>query len=186
MTTPIENQPILPVRQLSANQSYEITLTLSDEDSRRIAADLDLTALRKARLKGTLAPFGQNDWEFKGEIGATVVQPCVVTLAPVTTRLDEPVLRRFLAELPEMAGSEEEEIEMPEDDSVDALGHEISLLDIFSEALSLALPAYPRAEGADLGEAVFAADGVTPLRDEDAKPFAGLAALKAKMEDGGE
>ena len=38
-----------------------------------------------------------------------------------------------------------------------------------------------RKEGAELGEAVYAEDGVTPMRDEDAKPFAGLAALRAKM-----
>jgi hypothetical protein len=30
---------------------------------------------------------------------------------------------------------------------------------------------------------VFAEDGVTPLRDEDTKPFAGLAALRDRLED---
>ncbi|NNK79430.1 MAG: DUF177 domain-containing protein, partial [Litoreibacter sp.] len=51
------------------------------------------------------------------------------------------------------------------------------------EALSLALPAYPRAEGAELGETVFSEPGTDPMSDEDAKPFAALAALKNKMNE---
>ena len=42
----------------------------------------------------------------------------------------------------------------------------------------------PRAEGVELGERVFSEEGVKPMRDADAKPFAGLAALKEKMEKG--
>ena len=48
--------------------------------------------------------------------------------------------------------------------------------------LVLALPDYPRAEGVELGERVFSEEGVKPMKDADAKPFAGLAALKEKME----
>ncbi len=43
-------------------------------------------------------------------------------------------------------------------------------------------PLYPRADGAELGEAVFAEDGAEPLSDEDVKPFAGLAALRDKLD----
>ena len=52
------------------------------------------------------------------------------------------------------------------------------------EALALALPAYPRANGAALGEAVFAAQGVAPLRDEDLRPFSGLASLAERLKSG--
>jgi uncharacterized metal-binding protein YceD (DUF177 family) len=54
---------------------------------------------------------------------------------------------------------------------------------VLTEALSLALPDFPRADGAELGSQVYAADGVAPMTDEDAKPFAGLASLKAKLTD---
>ena len=54
-----------------------------------------------------------------------------------------------------------------------------------SVALALALPLYPRAPGAELGQAVFAEPGTAPLKDEDLRPFAGLAGLKAKLEGGG-
>jgi len=46
-----------------------------------------------------------------------------------------------------------------------------------AEALALALPLYPRAPDADLGEAVFTTPGQAPMTHEAAKPFAGLADL---------
>ena len=36
-------------------------------------------------------------------------------------------------------------------------------------------------EAEELGEAVYAEDGVQPMRDEDTKPFAGLAALRGQL-----
>jgi uncharacterized metal-binding protein YceD (DUF177 family) len=50
-----------------------------------------------------------------------------------------------------------------------------------AEALALALPLYPRAPGAELGEAAFTEPGKPVLRDEDARPFAGLAHLRDKL-----
>ncbi len=49
------------------------------------------------------------------------------------------------------------------------------------EALTLALPLYPRADGADLGEPVFTEPGKRPLTDEDARPFAGLKDLRDRL-----
>jgi uncharacterized metal-binding protein YceD (DUF177 family) len=107
-----------------------------------------------------------------------------VTLDPVTTRIEETVERVYV---PEEAYFEEEddiggESEMPEDTSTEPLGMVISARDAMIESLLLALPQYPRATDADLGEAVFAEDGVTPLKDEDTKPFAGLAALRDQLD----
>ena len=52
------------------------------------------------------------------------------------------------------------------------------------EALALALPPYPRAPGASLGEAVFAEQGVALLRDDDLRPFSGLASLAERLNSG--
>jgi hypothetical protein len=51
-----------------------------------------------------------------------------------------------------------------------------------AEALALALPDYPRAPDAEMETGQFAAPGVDPMTDEDAKPLAGLAALRARMD----
>jgi uncharacterized metal-binding protein YceD (DUF177 family) len=145
-----------------------------------LARTLDLSALRKVRLEGELHPRGRRDWDLEGRLGATIVQPCVVTLAPVTTRIEEAVARRFRADLPEPpAGAE---IEMPEDDALEPLPDTLDLGLVLTEALALAIPEYPRADGATLDEAVFTEPGAAPMTDDDAKPFAGLAALRDKRD----
>jgi uncharacterized metal-binding protein YceD (DUF177 family) len=142
---------------------------------------LDLSDLRKLAFSGTLTPDGAADWELRGDLGATVVQPCVVTLAPVTTRIDTRVERRFTPHMPQIEASE---VEMPVAETLDPLGPEIDLGAILIEALALALPDYPRAADADLGEAVFAEPGEKPLRDDDLKPFSGLAGLRDRLRGG--
>ncbi len=146
-----------------------------------IAEALDLSALRKLRFSGTLKPLGARDWELAGDLGATVVQPCVVTFEPVTTRIDEHVERRYLADpLPLPEG---DEIEMPEDDSVEALPEVIDLGAVMIEALSLALPLYPHAEGAERIEISVTEPGRDAMSDEEARPFAGLASLRDQLKD---
>lgn len=146
-----------------------------------IADTLDLRGLRKLRLTGALLPEGKADWRLEAKLGATAVQSCVVTLEPVTTRIDVDVLRSYRADMPDPVG---DELEMPEDDTIEALPAALNLRDLMIEALALALPDYPRAEGVALGEAVFAPPGVAPLTDEDTRPLAGLAALRDKLAGG--
>ena len=93
-------------------------------------------------------------------------------------RITEEVRRRYVAGLPVPEG---DEVEMPEDDTVEPMPETIDLAEVTAEALALALPLYPRAAGAALGTAVFAAEGVAPVLDADLKPFAGLAALAGKL-----
>lgn len=142
-----------------------------------VAADLDILDLPLFRFAGTVKPAGK-DVVLEGVLTATVVQPCSVTLVPVTTHIAEPVTRRYVADWVEPEG---DEVEIPEDVTVEPLPQAIDLAEVAVEALALALPLYPRAPGADLGEAVFAPPGVAPLRAEDLRPFAGLAALKDSL-----
>jgi uncharacterized metal-binding protein YceD (DUF177 family) len=160
----------------STDRAFELVPDAAARE--RLAAELGLLGLRKLRLTGRLVPEGKRDWRLEASLGATVVQPCVVTAEPVTTRLDEPVARRYLAVMPEPEG---EEVEMPEDDSAEPLPAALDLFAVLAEALALALPQYPRAAGAELGEAVFAAPGVAPMTDEEARPLAGLAALRDRL-----
>lgn len=154
-----------------------------DADACRALADaLELSALRKVSFEGRVRPMGRDDWLLEGRLGATAVQPCVVTLAPVTTRIDTDVRRVFVSQI---AQPDEAEVEMPEDDEVEPLGAWIDPSDVLREALALALPDYPRSEGADLTERQFTEPGKAAMTDDDAKPFAGLAALKGKLDGSG-
>lgn len=165
---------------LAGRRPTEFALEPTAKDKETIAKELEVTAIKKLTFKGKVTPLDARDWELTAELGATVVQPCVVTLDPVTTRLDENIVRRYLAELPEIAGPE---IEMPEDDSAEALPATIDLYEVLIESLALALPAFPRKDGAESGEIIAAAPGVRPMTDDDAKPFAALGALRDALSD---
>lgn len=145
-----------------------------------IAAALGIEAVSGLSFRGTLAPSGRRDWVLEATLEANVVQACIVTLAPVTTRIHEAVTRRYLAEV---AAVEGEEVEMPEDDTIEALGERIDAGAVMLEALALALPAYPRAEGAEIGTARFAEPGAEPLDDAALRPFANLADMLKKPRD---
>lgn len=167
--------PALRVADLSQNSPTAFELTPDSDALNALATDLDLLDLRKLRFAGEITAQGKRDWRLKAKLGATVSQPCVVTLDPVTTRIDIRVERTFLSE---WGTPEDSEVEMSEDDTIEPLGPEIDVGAIMQEALALNLPLYPRKEGVALGESVHAQPGVAPLKDEDLKPFAGLAALK--------
>ena len=148
-----------------------------------IAEALEIQGLRKLRFSGALLPIGKQDWHLEAALGATAQQACVVTLDPVTTRIDETVTRHYLADVtpPEFTKSDAAEIEMPEDDTTDLLPATLDLVDVMMEALALALPAYPRKDGVETGTAVFTEPGKAPMRDEDTRPFAGLADLRGAL-----
>jgi uncharacterized metal-binding protein YceD (DUF177 family) len=139
-----------------------------------IAAALGLIDLPHARLKGEIRPVGRHDFTLEAELVADVVQPCVITLAPVSSHISDHVSRRYLADWTEPVG---EESEVPEDDTAEALPEIIDAGQILIEALSLALPLYPRADGAEFAGVTAAETGADPLTDEKLKPFAGLADL---------
>ncbi|MDR0808350.1 MAG: DUF177 domain-containing protein [Gemmobacter sp.] len=173
--------PVLRVATLAARKPTRFDLRPEAGALALLADLLGITQVRELHFKGELRPQGRHDWMLEAELSAEVEQPCSVTLAPVVTRIRETVRRRFLADLPQPQG---EEAEIPEDDTLEPLGETISPGAVAAEVLALALPLYPRAPGAALGEAVFAAPGVAPLRDEDLRPFAGLAGLAQKLGTG--
>jgi uncharacterized metal-binding protein YceD (DUF177 family) len=153
-----------------------------DAETRKAMADaLGLLDLPAFRFKGEIRPARKNDFELEAQLTARIVQPCVISLAPVKASIDEMVQRRYLSEWSDPDG---EEAEMPEDDTLEAIPEVIDVGAVALEALALALPLYPRAEGAEFGEVASAPPGAAPLRDDDLKPFAGLAGLKAKLEGG--
>ena len=171
----------LRVAALSQTAENAFSLRPGSDELEQIAADLGLSALRKLSFTGTIAPLNDHDWLLSGTLGATVVQSCVVTLDPVTTRIDQPVTRSYLRDY---VDPDDPEIEMPEDETEERLTAWIDPGSVMIEALTLAAPDYPRKNDAALGQLIYTEPGKTPMSDEDAKPFAGLADLKSKLESG--
>jgi uncharacterized metal-binding protein YceD (DUF177 family) len=174
--------PARPTRfrtgSLSPRKPTRFSYRPNAEERAQLAAGLDLLALHALELVGDIRPTGRDELVLEATLTARVDQACVVTLAPVPAGLTEAVRRRYIAGLTSPEG---EEVEMPEDDSVEPMPETIDLAEIAAEALMLALPLYPRAPGAALGQAVHAGDGVAPLTDADLKPFAGLQGLATQL-----
>lgn len=167
----MSQSPVADARLNVARLNRRATLAVDhapDADTRAaIAAELGLISLPALRLTGKLMPEGGEGWRLDGRMTADVVQPCVVSLAPVPAHLDEVVTRVWSPHvtMPEAGG----ETEM-KDDEVEPLGQFINLAEVATEALTLALPLYPRAQGAGL-------DQPPPPEDEPRRPFANLDKL---------
>ena len=161
----------LRVAQLNPHRPHPVDIAPDETDRAALVREFDLIALPSLHLSGALSAIGAQDWQFEGRLQADVVQPCVVTLAPVATRIDESLRRRWS---PDIADPDGEEVEMG-DDEVEPLGAVIDLGALLTEALALALPPWPRAEGAELE----AAPEEEPAEDRR-KPFADLSALLAR------
>ncbi|NTT87402.1 YceD family protein [Tabrizicola fusiformis] len=179
--TALPSQP-LRVATLASRKPTRFAFRPDGAAREMIAAALGLLDLPALELVGEIRPEGRRDLRLEARLVAEAVQPCSVTLAPVPAKVEEPVLRRYLADY---AAPQGDEVEITEDES-EPLPEVIDIAAVAVEALALALPAWPRAPGAELGEAVFAEPGVAPMRQADLNPFAGLASLaeRLKKDDG--
>lgn len=174
----------LRMNDLSDARTYKLSIVPNDTNIQELIKEMNVDALRKVSFKGTLVPVGKRDWQLTATLGATVVQPCVATLEPVTTRIETTVTRLYLKDLKEEFS--EEDVEIPEDDTTEPLPAELILSDVAVESLALNIPAYPRKDGAIVEPLRVTEPGVDPMSDEAAKPFAGLQALKDKLEKKGD
>lgn len=132
-----------------------------------IAEELGISALSRLSFDGDIRAAQGEGWVLAGRLRARVTQPCVVTLKPVRTTLDEPVARRYS---PYYAAPEGDEVEMG-DETLEPLGQFIDLAAVMIEELALALPEYPRAEGVAYAPAD---DGPAP---DTRRPFGDLDKL---------
>ncbi len=146
----------------------------ADEAERTAVAErLDLLGLERLDATLTLHCEGEKV-RAEGRLTASVTQACVASGEPVPATVDDKVALLFL---PEPKGTPDEELELSAED-LDVIfhdGREIDLGTAIADELSLALDPYPRSAKAEdaLKEA-----GV--LSEEQAGPFAALAALKGK------
>ena len=166
------------VSSLGPRKPTRFDLKPDGEELADLTAAVGASSLSRVHFEGEIRPLGREDWVLEGRLTAEIVQPCIVTLDPVTTHVSEDVERRYLANPPEPAA---EEAEIPEDTDMEPLGSAIDPGAVMAEALALAMPLYPRADGVEIGEQVFTEPGLPPMRDGDVKPFASLAELREKL-----
>jgi uncharacterized metal-binding protein YceD (DUF177 family) len=172
---------VIEPRMIRDLEVFPFDIAPTPSEAAAVARLLGAREVRKLRLHGALGRLPKGGWRLDARLGATAVQTCVVTLDPVTTRVDQPVARIFL---PAAATASAEVVVDLDDDEVEPLGDRIDLGLVAIEALALALPTYPRRPGATLGLASAAGQGVALLDEAESKPFAALAALRGKSGHG--
>ena len=151
-----------------------IDLSADETECAAIAERLRLAGLSRFDAHVVLGRDGERVTA-SGRIKAQLEQNCIATGEPVPAAVDEPFELLFL---PEPKSDPDEEIELSEEDC-DIVFHDGQTIDLgtaLADTLALALDPYPRSPQAD--EALREA-GV--LSEEQAGPFAALAALKGKM-----
>jgi len=163
----------LPLDQI--RDGDRLDLSADAEECAAIAGRLGILSLDRLEAHAVLSREGQKV-RATGRLKAALNQACVATGESVPAHVDEPFELLFLSE--PKVGSADEEVELGQAD-LDTMFHDGAAIDLGSaiaDSLALALDPYPRSPSADtaLKEA-----GV--LSEEEAGPFAALAALKAKL-----
>ncbi|HUS53642.1 MAG TPA: DUF177 domain-containing protein [Thermohalobaculum sp.] len=142
-----------------------------------LARYLNVDRIDRLSLAGFISATGKVGWRVRGRLVAKLEQSCVVSMAPVPSRHDVEVERRYLPAghiLPE----HEVLVTVDDEDTPDPFIHSIDLAQLAIESLVLMIDPYPRAAGAELGEINVSPPGVAPLTGDANQPFASLAILK--------
>lgn len=136
-----------------------------------MAQALDLNAIRSLRAEYRLARRSGGIITVDGRLKAKVVPTCVVTLEPFELSLDEPVALRFVEPAtverrPNIVDHDSTDGPEPPDEIENG---QIDLGRVTTEFLSLAVPPFPRKQGAELEP---------PQEAEAESPFAALSRLR--------
>ena len=151
-----------------------IDLVASDADCARISRQIDLISIGRLEAHAVMEHRGAVIVA-RGRIKAAIEQACVASGEPVPAFIDEAFEIRFQ---PEPTRVPDEEVELSGDD-LDTVFHDgqgIELGAAIADTLAVSVEPYPRS--ANAAEALQQA-GV--LSEEQAGPFAALAALKGKL-----
>jgi hypothetical protein len=152
-----------------------VDVTPDADDRAVIAEQLGVTSVDALHINLHAVKF-RGGMRVTGRLTATVSQPSVVTLEPISQQIAEPIDRIFLpgGEKP-YAGAANAEIfvDLEGEEIPDHFeGNEADLTDLIVETLALAVDLYPRGAGEKLDDL-----GLKPDLVED-HPFAALKALK--------
>ncbi len=172
-----------PMRVGTLKRAVDIPVDLQSDkqECATIAEFMGLHGIASLRFKGKLVAEDDEGWVLTGRLTANLTQRCVVTLSPLPVRIDQKIVRHLVPSF--SAGTID--LDPEDEDEADEFDDVIDPGVIALEELALALEPYPRGLESELETTVAAPPGSQPLTDEALKPFAGLAALKDKMQTKG-
>ena len=165
----------VPIAALSNTMSH-FSVEANEVECLALATRFDVTKL--VFIKGMLTARLSSDKKrvfVGGQVAARVIQPCVVTMEPVETRIEENIELVFSCEPPEKWPDELDLSEAEENFPEPIQGDRIDFGEIAAQAISLGIPDYPRAS-----EAVFNPEALG--LDAPESPFIKLKNLKKTQE----
>jgi uncharacterized metal-binding protein YceD (DUF177 family) len=152
--------------------------TASAEQLQAVSLALGVTACEHMAISYTLHGIMDGTYRLAGRLKARVVQPCVITLEPVTQEIEEALGVDYWPadQMPEPAKGE---ITVLEDDAdmQPLIDGRIDVGAVAYEVLASAVDLYPRKAGATFEWEDKAAGGAQPAK---VNPFSVLAKLKDK------
>ena len=170
------NQTEIIVTKLNTLQKYDFNITLNSSDTKLLAKECNLLALKKFFFAGKLQRVQKDNWKLKAYLKALVTQPCVNTLQSIDTQILSTVERLFIKD---WEGSRNRTDETVLNADYEILTNKINLLDIITEEIILNAPLYPRSGkevDVSLSESLLNSSG-----NEAIKPFSILLNLQKKM-----
>lgn len=152
----------------------ELRVEADAEQRARIASWADIQAVKSFTAEVSLQRHSASNFSLDANLIAEIVQECVVTLAPVESRIALAIHRQL--HLSQALRHRNETIELADGAGDDDAPEEIESLDYdlaspLLEEFALALDPYPRAPGVE-----FSGPAETEAKPES--PFAALKALK--------
>lgn len=156
-----------------------IDLVATDAERAAIARRLDLVAIDRLAAHCVLDRAGcgeeANSIRAHGRIKAALTQSCVASGEPLPAFIDEAFELHFQPE-PDRVPDDEIELSGDELDVIFHDGLAIELGEAIADTLAVSLDPYPRGPNAEV-----ALQEAGVISEEQAGPFAALAALKGKM-----
>ena len=175
-----ESRLLVEIAKLSGIRTNKFDIRLNTEDRARLAEEAGVRLVAKLRFAGEIIAVPPGDWLLRAKLGATVVQPCVVTLNPVKTRMDSAVERRYspIYATPAPGSC----VPIPDNENLEPIKEEIDLWEIICESLVLVLPLYPRCPDVGMEESALWSEPDRQEFDKPEKPFAILSEFRKQLE----
>jgi uncharacterized metal-binding protein YceD (DUF177 family) len=148
-----------------------VSLTATPEERAALARDLEIPEIKALSAELDVKPAAGGGVRVTGDVMATVVQTCVVTIEPFEAEVREEVDARYTPDAPQLEPGSEHEADLDAPDPLINGAADLGIL--VAEHLALGLDPYPRKPGV---EAPPPGDDSEPATH---RPFAGLDKLVA-------
>lgn len=162
---------------------FKLDVVATDSEQTALCKRLGLDGLRKLKAHVSFALIEKKHVIVSATFSATLVQPCCVTLKPVTTDISADFSITYIENVEEDEGDDEESddfFEEKADPPEPLVNEQIDVGAALVEQLALVIDPFPRVKDAVFEGFVSKSKGVPDSEFEKKNPFAALSQLKAK------